>query len=52
MKITKELKKMSIDEVIRLFQNDGVELTRDEAQEILDFLTTYVLLVINESFDL
>ena len=52
MKINKELKKIPINEVIRLFQKDGIELTQEEAQEILDFISAYVLLVIDESFDL
>ena len=47
MKRNVEVKKISIDEVINLFkEEDGIELSKAEAEQIVAFITTLIKLTI------
>ena len=46
----KKIKKMPIEEVIEFFQNEGVEITEEEAELIMKFLYTLTSAVIRQYF--
>ncbi|WP_336720057.1 hypothetical protein [Chryseobacterium indologenes] len=46
----KKIKKIPIEEVTDFFQNEGVEITEEEAELIMDFLYTLTLAVIRQYF--
>ncbi len=46
----KKIKKMPIEEVIEFFQNEGVEITEEEAELIMEFLYTLTSAVIRQYF--
>lgn len=52
MKLKSEFKKMSVDDVKRIFINDSIDISTEDAECILDFLNNYTLLVIKEYFDI
>ncbi|MGL6128882.1 hypothetical protein [Chryseobacterium artocarpi] len=46
----KKIKTMPIEEVIEFFQNEGVEITEEEAELIMEFLYTLTWAVIRQYF--
>ncbi|WP_137905769.1 DUF2624 family protein [Chryseobacterium sp. 2VB] len=46
----KKIKKMPIEEVMKFFQNEGVEITEEEAELIIEFLYPLTLAVIRQYF--
>jgi hypothetical protein len=46
----KKIKKIPIEEVIEFFQNEGVEITEEEAELVMEFLYTLTLAVISQYF--
>jgi len=52
MKLKSEFKKMSVDDVKRIFMNDSIDISTEDAEYILDFLTNYTLMLIKENFDI
>ncbi|HAY3552837.1 hypothetical protein KRE47_07850 [Elizabethkingia meningoseptica] len=47
----RELKKISIDEVIEILHKSGIIVSKKEAEEILDFLSLLTQLILMECFD-
>ncbi|MBP1167252.1 hypothetical protein JOE44_004136 [Chryseobacterium sp. PvR013] len=46
----KKIKKIPIEEVVEFFQNEGVEITEEEAELIMEFLYTLTSSVIRQYF--
>ncbi|WP_164463062.1 MULTISPECIES: hypothetical protein [Chryseobacterium] len=46
----KKIKKIPIEEVIEFFQNEGVEITEEETELIMEFLYTLTSAVIRQYF--
>ncbi|WP_175627294.1 hypothetical protein [Chryseobacterium sp. JV274] len=46
----KKIKKIPIEEVIEFFQNEGMEITEEEAELVMDFLYAFTLAVIRQYF--
>jgi hypothetical protein len=46
----KKIKKIPIEEVMEFFQNEGMEITEEEAELVMDFLYTLTLAVIRKYF--
>ncbi|MBE4947344.1 hypothetical protein [Chryseobacterium culicis] len=46
----KKIKKMPIEEVIEFFQNEGVEITEEEAELVMEFLYTLTSAIIRQYF--
>ncbi|MBD3903014.1 hypothetical protein NAL32_08460 [Chryseobacterium sp. Ch-15] len=51
MSQSKEIKKIPIEEVIEYFRSEGMELTKEEAEQIMEFLYNLTLMVIKKYFD-
>lgn len=51
MSKAKEIKKIPIEEVIEYFRSEGMELTKEEAELIMEFLYDLTLMVIKRYFD-
>lgn len=51
MSKTKEIKKTPIEEVIGYFRSEGMELTKEEAELIMEFLYNLTFMVIKKYFD-
>lgn len=47
----KEIKKIPIEEVIEYFRSEGMELTKEEAELVMEFLYNLTLMVIKQYFD-
>lgn len=45
-----KIKKIPIEEVIEFFQSEGMEITEEEAELIMEFLYTLTLAVIRQYF--
>ncbi|MEL1240406.1 hypothetical protein [Flavobacterium flavipallidum] len=48
----KELKKIPIEEAMEFFRKEGMEMDKEEAVLVMEFLNNLVLIVIQECFDL
>lgn len=46
----KEIKKIPIEEVIKYFRSEGMELTKEEAELIMEFLYNLVIMVMKRYF--
>jgi len=51
MSQSKEIKKIPIEEVIEYFRSEGMELTKEEAEQIMEFLYNLTLMIIKKYFD-
>ena len=47
----KEIKKIPIEEVMEYFRSEGMELTNEEAEMIMEFLYSLAMIVIKKYFD-
>lgn len=47
----KKIKKIPIEEVMEFFQNEGMEITEEEAELIMEFLYNLTTIVIRQYFD-
>ncbi|WP_449401004.1 hypothetical protein [Chryseobacterium wanjuense] len=45
-----ELKKVSPEEVMEYFRSEGMEITKEEAELIIEFLSSLTLMVIEQYF--
>ncbi|WP_172821056.1 hypothetical protein [Chryseobacterium sp. T16E-39] len=45
------IKNISIDEVIKIFRVEGIELTLEEAEQIITFLTMLLKITVNRFLD-
>ncbi|SEQ98990.1 hypothetical protein [Epilithonimonas lactis] len=48
---TKQIKKIPIEEVMEFFNSEGMEVTQEEAEKIMEFLYSLTLIVIKKYFD-
>lgn len=48
---TKEIKKIPIEEVMEFFKSEGMEVTQEEVEKIMEFLYSLTLIVIKKYFD-
>ncbi|SEM68090.1 hypothetical protein SAMN05421856_105247 [Chryseobacterium taichungense] len=48
----KVIKKIPIEEVIEYFRSEGMELSKEEAELIMEFLYNLTLMVIKKYFDI
>lgn len=48
----KELKKIPIEEAMEFFRNEGMEMDREETEQVMEFLNKLVMVVFFECFDL
>lgn len=46
-----EIKKIPIEEVIAHFQSEGIEITNEEAESIMEFLYTLTMIVAQKYFN-
>lgn len=51
MKVKQELNDISIEEALEFFHGEGLELTKEETELVVEFLSNLTLLVIREYFD-
>ncbi|MDR2230187.1 MAG: hypothetical protein LBE39_12035 [Flavobacteriaceae bacterium] len=47
----KELKKIPVDDVIKILHKHGIDVDREEAKSILDFLALLTQFILLECFD-
>jgi hypothetical protein len=47
----KEIKRIPIEEVMEYFKSEGMEVTQEEAEKIMEFLYSLTLIVIKKYFD-
>ncbi|EHO13126.1 hypothetical protein HMPREF9714_00960 [Myroides odoratimimus CCUG 12901] len=47
----RNIKRISIEESLDYFQKNGLDVTKEEASEILDFLYILITIVFREYFD-
>ena len=47
----KELKKIPIEEAMEFFRNEGIEIGREETEQVMEFLNKLAIIVIKECFD-
>lgn len=47
----KEIKRIPIEEVMEYFKSEGMEVTQEEAEAIMQFLYSLTLIVIKKYFD-
>lgn len=50
MSKVKEIKKIPIEEVIEYFRSEGMELSKEEAELVMEFLYNLTLMVIKKYF--
>ncbi|UZT99809.1 hypothetical protein ODZ84_09685 [Chryseobacterium fluminis] len=50
MSQAKEIKKIPIEEVIAYFRSEGMELTKEEAEQVMEFLYNLTLMIIKKYF--
>ncbi|MEN4759167.1 hypothetical protein ABEG63_02400 [Chryseobacterium sp. C39-AII1] len=50
MSKAKEIKKIPIEEVIEYFRSEGMELSKEEAELVMEFLYNLTLMVIKKYF--
>lgn len=43
-----EIKKIPIEEVVAYFQSEGMEITNEEAESIMEFLYTLTIIVVQK----
>ncbi|WP_413512465.1 hypothetical protein [Myroides odoratus] len=48
---TINLKRLSVEESLDYFQKKGLDVTKEEASEILEFIYTLITIVFREYFD-
>lgn len=48
----KELKKIPIEEAMEFFRKEGIEMSREETEQVMEFLNNLTLMVIYECFDI
>lgn len=46
-----EIKKIPIEEVMEYFKNEGIEITVEEAEIVMDFLYSMTMIVIKKYLD-
>lgn len=47
----KELKKIPIEEAMEFFRKEGMDMDREEAELVMEFLNNLTMIVIRECFD-
>jgi len=47
----KEIKKIPIEEVMEYFKSEGLEVSQEEAESIMEFLYSLTFIVIKKYFD-
>lgn len=48
----KELKKIPIEEAMEFFRKEGMDMDREEAELVMEFLNNLTMIVIRECFDI
>jgi len=48
----RELKKIPIDEAIEFFRKEGMEMSREETELVMEFIYNMTLIVFREYFDI
>lgn len=51
MQEQKEIEKMPIEEAMKLLRKEGIDVEREEAELIMEFLYNLTMIVIRECFD-
>lgn len=47
----REIKKIPIDEAMQILHNNGINVSKEETEKILDFLSLLRELILSECFD-
>jgi len=48
----RELKKIPIDEAIEFFRKEGMEMSREETELVMEFIYNMTMIVFREYFDI